>query len=420
MNGSILRFWRKLNGHSLKYIVDRVPVEYTGFSDTSSLSRLESNKTKLSEDNLVGFFKAYGLHYRPLCAIDAHTFDDLIVRYIQALFYKEDTSYIITDIKALKDSIQFDFRYFSYVLVLTHDSAMSGEQNDGKCVGKILNLLLEFVRDFNNLQQQLLYDALAIYYEDADLLLEAKKYIEKSIAFNGNIYLNGLVFYHQSVIFRKCALLPEALKAAMDAKQIFDREMSFERSLRSLLEMATIESELRQFELANHHFNLVKRSILTLNLKHYEDVLMNNWIWVDMRTQSYDRMLEKANYMISRYPDIPDYYFYRGWGLAHINSEERSAALSSVTKAVELLSQKDHLSRLEENFKAYVHLYKMILESRASVKTIYSMFEKMLLEFKDMPSYVKAFMLEMYYEYCMTMNDQAKGNKILEELVMIR
>ena len=63
----------------------------------------------------------------------------------------------------------------------------------------------------------------------------------------------------------------------MDAKQIFDREMSFERSLRSLLEMATIESELRQFELANHHFNLVKRSILTLNLKHYEDVLVNNW-----------------------------------------------------------------------------------------------------------------------------------------------
>ncbi|HIU14808.1 MAG TPA: helix-turn-helix transcriptional regulator [Candidatus Fimiplasma intestinipullorum] len=419
MNGSILRFWRKLNGYSLKYIADRIPNEYSGISSTSALSRLEFSKSNVSENNLTGFFKVFGLKYSPISDDAAVYFDNLCQEYIQNIFYCRDTNELIERLYQIREKIYFDSRFLTYHAILIHDQLMRNEISNKKELVQILKLLLEFQREFNALQRQIVFDSLALYYKNTDANLSFQ-YISEAKKQESNIYMSGLVHYHLALIAQKNSFLFEALEAVRKSKAIFDEEMAFERSLCALIEMATLESEIKQFEKANHHFSLAQMAMEQLTLDSFEDIIFNNWIWVDMRTQSYDRMLEKANYMISRYPDIPDYYFYRGWGLAHIDSEKRSAALSSVTKAVDLLAQKDHLSRLEENFKAYVHLYKMILESRASVKTIYSMFEKMLSEFKDMPSYVKAFMLEMYYEYCMTMNDQVKGNKILEELVMIR
>ena len=419
MNGSILRFWRKLNGYSLTYIADRIPNEYSGISSTSALSRLEFSKSNVSENNLTGFFKAFGLKYSPISDDSAVYFDHLCQEYIQNIFFCRDTQELIERLYQTREKIYFDSRFLTYHAILIHDQLMRNEIGNKKELGSILELLWEFQNELSEFERQIILDSLGLFYEDDDPKL-AFQYIESAQKIDSNIYMSGIVNYHLAMIAQKNSLLFEALEAAKKSKLIFDEEMAFERSLCSLIGIATLESELKQFGRANHHFGVAQLAMKQLNLDTFEDIIFNNWIWVDMRTQSYDRMLEKANYMISHYPDIPDYYFYRGWGLAHINSEERSAALSSVTKAVELLSQKDHLSRLEDNFKAYVVLYKMILESRASVKKIYSMFEKMLSDFKDMPSYVKAFMLEMYYEYCMTVNDQAKGNKILEELVMIR
>lgn len=311
--GPIFSLNRKKANFNLKSVAEALAISQ------SKLSNFENERTKLSDKQIKKIYHVIGMEYN-----SENDFDKLMEKVselTQEIYYgcccsinNVESKY--QELLGLKNEVSCSYPYITWMLgeFIFHVYYGGKDFYDYFVHIKQLSEHIDYLDD---LQKQIFFDTLGIFYEKRCLYEEAVQYFNRALYYHTANTVFALTNYHKARVYIHTGNLMEALEFVQSAKQIFDKECWFRCSFMCIFELANIYMNFAHYEKAEREYlRCIKNADYLDNsqLTH----IYNNCMWNYLLWKKYDKVLSYGLKAIKINAECPMIYFhmaYANWRL---------------------------------------------------------------------------------------------------------
>ncbi len=287
----------------------------------SKISNFENERTTLSEKQIRELYLFIGFEY------NNHNMDDLMkkIRFSVLSIYncicyeKKDIAQKHQNLMEFKGMVKCsypyitwllgDFIYYVYYPKKAYDYSLHAEQ------------LLDHLEYLEERFKQILYDTMGLYYKNRCSFDKANEYFNKALQISVSDTVTAMTNYHKGVMYNKCNKPLEALLMIQKAKQIFDENSNFYRSVMCCFEIGNVYMNLDYYEKAE---NMYKSCLRNVKKTSFEEPirLYNNLLWDYLLWGKYNKVLYYGEKAIKIDSEFPMVYFYMAFSCWKTNNKE--------------------------------------------------------------------------------------------------
>lgn len=396
MYGKIFKVNRILKGYSLENIIMMMKYENIGINSTGTLSRIENDIIRVKPNVLKALFFTLDMDFD--INHQEQLDDEVDIEFNKILKLIIDGDNYIDSYKCLlerRDELRMGLSLPKVLLLELFYNVIHkiNKEEFNRSVG----ILLELKSYFENYQLQFFYDTIGNYYSMHWQFQNALEYYELAETFGYHKGLSALVMYHKAMNLSKTNQLQLALTITEKAKNIFDKRISFKRSLHCYIQMATIHSRLGNYELAESMLQICIKEAENLSQQSLLSLIYNNLSWVYIRLKDYNKIIE-INMKQKVINEANGYaYFYSSWAYFHLGMYNKAKVEIENAKKFSLYCDK-YTKRLINIFSRYIkeNCNFIIIE-----KSLLTLFDRMRKDGFDRSAiqFILQFIIEFYQRF---------------------
>lgn len=208
-------------------------------------------------------------------------------------------------------------------------------------------------------QKQIYYDTVGVYYKNLGSYDEALEYFNKSSNY-GYIPATAMMHYHKIMILVNVGELTEALESVKIAKENFDKDVLFRRSLLCNCLLAKIYVRMGAYDKGIHIYNQCVDYLNSLMLENDLLAVLNNLTWTYVLKQDFEQAIHSSNKILKLCHDDAPSYFFQAYSYHNLGQDEH--AVQAIKKAKECLKTYE----CTRYMKAMIQAYSFILSDKKS------------------------------------------------------
>lgn len=303
--GPIYSLNRKEANFNLKSVAEALAISQ------SKLSNFENERTKLSDQQIKKIYHVIGLEYNI-----ENDFDKLMEKVsdlTQEIYYgccckayNVESKY--QELLSLKNEVRCSYPYITWMLGEFIFHVYYGDKDIYDCFVHAKQLK-EHIDYLDDLQKQIFYDTLGIFYENRCLYEEAVQCFNNALHYHTANTVFALTSCHKARVYIHTGNLMEALEFVQTAKQIFDKECWFRCSFMCIFELADIYMNFAYYEKAEREYLRCIQNADYLDNSQLMQIY-NSCMWNYLLWKKYDKVLSYGLKAMKINAECPMIYFH--------------------------------------------------------------------------------------------------------------
>lgn len=375
----------------------------------SKLSDFENGKIQLDESVVCELYKRIGIEYRNNKCEGSNFQKSFYTFYGHVLSY-EDYTESYQNLKQNLDTIRCTPYYPQYLLAeLMYDIYVGNISFDQKEKIEMLESLFDYL-DEN--QKQIYYDTIGVYYKNIGLYDNALSCFDKASIY-GYIPATAMMYYHKTMILLDIGNLSEAMDTIKLAKESFDKDVRFRRSLLCNCTMAKIYVRLGAYDKGIYLYEQCLEYLKSLSLEDDLLITLNNISWTYMLKKEYKSALTASDQTLELCHNHAPSYFFKAFCYHELGND--GDAKRAIKKAKECLKT----YKCTRYMKAMIQAYSFILSDKKSSDDKIKRLDLALKEAEKCCDFqIELFVMKLLIEQYVGLNDRENiifyQNKVIE------